>query len=47
MTLDQLVRAARTVKPKVLFPYHCGGTDLSGVSRVLKDDGIEVRIKHF
>ena len=47
MTPDQLVRAARTVKPRVLFPYHCGGTDLSSVSRVLKDDGIEVRIKHF
>ena len=47
MTPDQLVRAAKTVKPRVLFPYHCGGTDLSGVSSVLKDDGIEVRIKHF
>ena len=47
MTPDQLVRAAKTVKPRVLFPYHCGGIDLSGVSSVLKDDGIEVRIKHF
>ena len=29
MTTDQLVKAARTVKPKVLFPYHYGQTDVS------------------
>lgn len=47
MTTDQLVGAARMVKPKVLFPYHYGQTDVSGIAAQLKDDGIEVRIRHY
>lgn len=45
MTTEQLIKAARTIKPKVLFPYHYGQTDVSGVPAVLKSDGIEVRIR--
>jgi L-ascorbate metabolism protein UlaG (beta-lactamase superfamily) len=47
MTTEQLVRAARTVKPKVVFPYHYGQTDVSGIPGMLKDDGIDVRIRHY
>jgi len=47
MTPGQLVNAARMVKPKVLFPYHYGDTDVSGIPALLKDDGIEVRVKHY
>lgn len=47
MTADQLVKATRTIKPKVLFPYHYGQTDLSGIEEQLKDDGVEVRIRHY
>ena len=47
MTPEQLVKAARTIKPKVLFPYHYGNTDLSGVPRQLKDNNIDVRIRHY
>ena len=47
MTTEQLVKAAKTVKPKVLFPYHYGQTDVSGVPSQLKDSGIEVRIRHY
>jgi L-ascorbate metabolism protein UlaG (beta-lactamase superfamily) len=47
MTTEQLVKAARTVKPKVMFPYHYGQTDVSGVPAQLKDDGIDVRIRHY
>lgn len=47
MTVEQLVNAARTVKPKVLFPYHYGQTDVSGISALLENDGIEVRIRHY
>ena len=47
MTPEQLVRAAKTVKPKILFPYHYGQTNLSGVSDQLKEDGVEVRIRHY
>ena len=45
MTPDQLVRAAKVIKPKVLFPYHYGQTDLSTVPAQLKD--IDVRIRHY
>jgi len=47
MTPQQLVRAAQTVKPKVLFPYHYGKTDISKIPTMLKTDGIDVRIRHF
>ena len=47
MTVDQLVNAARMIKPKVLFPYHSGQTDVSGIPSLLKGDGIEVRIRHY
>ena len=45
MTTTQLVNAAKRIKPRVLFPYHFGKTDLSGIPAALKDTGIEVRIK--
>lgn len=47
MTPEQLVRAAKTVKPKVLFPYHYGQTDVSGIPLQLKDYDIDVRIRHY
>ena len=31
MTPDQCVRAAQTIRPKILIPYHFGQTDLRGV----------------
>lgn len=45
MTPEQLVRAAKTIKPKVLFPYHYGDTDVSGIPAQLS--GIDVRIRHY
>ena len=47
MTPEQLTKAAKTVKPKVLFPYHYGQTDVSRIPALLKDNGIEVRIRHY
>lgn len=47
MTTEQLVRVARMIRPKTLFPYHYGQTDLSGIAEALKVDGIEVRIRHY
>lgn len=47
MTPDQLVRAAKIVKPKVLFPYHYGETNVSGIPELLKAEGIDVRIRHY
>lgn len=45
MTTDQLVNAAKTVQPKVLFPYHYGETDVSGIPAQLP--GIDIRIRHY
>ena len=47
MTAEQVVKAARTIKPKVLFPYHYGQTDVSTLPSLLKADGIDVRIRHY
>ena len=47
MTVEQLVNAAKIVKPKVLFPYHYGQTDVSGIPSLLENDGVEVRIRHY
>ena len=47
MTPDQLVKAAKIIKPKVVFPYHYGQTDVSGLPEQLKGDGIDVRIRHY
>lgn len=45
MTPEQLVKAAKAINPKVLFPYHYGDTDVSGIPAQLP--GIDVRIRHY
>ena len=47
MTPDQLVRAAKVIKPRVLFPYHYGQTDVSTIPQQMQDEGIDVRIRHY
>lgn len=47
MTPEQLVKASKKVKPKVLFPYHYGDTYVSKLPELLNEDGIEVRIRHY
>ena len=47
MTTDQLVKAAKTIKPKALFPYHYGQTNVSALPAQLQSDGIDVRIRHY
>ena len=47
MTVDQLVKVAKTIKPKVLFPYHYSQTDVSNIPSLLKAEGIDVRIRHY
>ena len=43
MTVEQCVRAAQTIKPKVLIPYHFSQTDLKDLPGLLP--GIDVRIR--
>ena len=47
MTTAQLVKAAKTIKPKVLFPYHYGQTDVTTIPSQLQGEGIDVRIRHY
>lgn len=47
MTPELLIKAARVIKPKVLFPYHYGQTDVSTIRTQLSAEGIDVRIRHY
>ena len=47
MTPEQLAQAARTIKPKVLFPYHYSQTPIKQVADLLADSGIDVRIRNY
>jgi L-ascorbate metabolism protein UlaG (beta-lactamase superfamily) len=45
MTPEMVADAALGFKPKILYPYHFGETDISKLTALLKDSGIEVRIR--
>lgn len=46
MTPEMVADAAKSFRPKILYPYHTGDTDLSKLDKEMKGvDGIEVRIR--
>ena len=47
MTPEQAAKAARVVKPKVLFPYHYSDTPVRRVAELLKGEPIDVRIRNY
>lgn len=47
MTVDQLVKAAKTIQPKVLFPYHYNETPVNRISMMLHGSGIKVMIRDY
>ena len=47
MTPEQTARAAKLIKPKVLFPYHYSDTPIQKVADLLKGTGINVRIRNY
>ena len=47
MTVDQLVKAAKIISPKVLFPYHYSETPISQAVMKLAGSGIDVRIRDY
>ena len=47
MTIDQLVKAAKTISPKVLFPYHYSETPIHQTVMKLGGSGIDVRIRDY
>lgn len=47
MTPGQTAHAAKTIKPKVLFPYHYSDTNVQKVVDLLKGTGVDVRIRNY
>ena len=47
MTPEQVAKAARTIKPKVLFPYHYSQTPITRVAELLADMSTDVRIRNY
>jgi L-ascorbate metabolism protein UlaG (beta-lactamase superfamily) len=45
MTPDMVASAAKSFRPAVLYPYHYGDTKTEEIVNLLKDSGIEVRIR--
>jgi len=46
ITPEMMARAAKIIRPKILYPYHYGETDLSKLVELMKDSNeIEVRIR--
>ena len=43
MTVEQCVKAAETIAPKVLIPYHFSNTDLSGLAAKLPETDVRIR----
>jgi L-ascorbate metabolism protein UlaG (beta-lactamase superfamily) len=47
MTPEMVADAATAFKPKILYPYHTGETDTHKIVDLLKDSGIDVRIRNL
>ena len=45
MTPEQLAHAAKMFNPKVIYPYHYSDTPVEQINTLLKDSGIEVKIR--
>jgi len=45
MTPEMVADAAKAFKPAILYPYHFGETDTNQLVQLLKDSGVEVRIR--
>jgi L-ascorbate metabolism protein UlaG (beta-lactamase superfamily) len=46
MTPEMVADAARAFRPKILYPYHFGDTDVQKLAALLKNEkGIEIRIR--
>jgi len=46
MTPEMVADAAKSFKPKILYPYHYGDTDVSIITDLMKEvKGVEVRIR--
>ena len=47
MTPAMVADAAKAFKPRILYPYHYGETDTNEIVNLMRDSGVEVRIRKF
>ena len=47
MTVEQLVNATKTFKPRVLFPYHYNETSVGRIAMLLNGSGTKVLIRDY
>lgn len=47
MSIEQAVRAARLIRPRILYPYHYGNSKVENIKEELKETSIEVRIRQM
>ena len=47
MTPAMVADAAKAFKPMILYPYHYGETDTNEIVNLMKDSGVEVRVRKF
>lgn len=47
MTPQQLRHATEMIKPKVMFPYHYGETDINEILKATNIPGVDVRIRSY
>jgi L-ascorbate metabolism protein UlaG (beta-lactamase superfamily) len=47
MTPEMVADAAMSFRPKILYPYHFGDTNTEEILKLLKDTGIDVRIRNL
>lgn len=47
MTPEMVADAAKSINPKILYPYHFSNTDTSIIAGLLKNTAIEVRIRNL
>lgn len=45
MTVEQAVKAAKVIQPKVLYPYHYGNTQLDALVEAMKGSSVQVRLR--
>ena len=47
MTPEMVADAAKSFNPAILYPYHYGNTNTEEIVNLLKNSGIEVRIRNL
>jgi len=48
MTVEQAAGAVRAFRPKIVYPYHCRGSDLAQFKKLVGEDaGVEVRLRDW